>query len=234
MKRLVSFNYILKTFNYLKKINYFVQVGAHDGEMHDPLNSLLLKNKWNGILIEPQKDMLKKYKNRYKDRDNLIFINAAVHPTESSIDLYKIKSPDEYSHTGWASIMPKRFKDTIYEKDLIIEKVRAIPLMNIIHNSGFKHIDLLQIDTEGYDLDVLKMFDLNIFHPLLIQFEHYHLSKKQYEESVDYLKNYGYVCFKKGYDTISIKKDSININFIIIYILYRVTASIKSRYFNNY
>ena len=46
--------------NYLGKINYFVQVGVHDGVMHDPLRKFILNNNWQGILIEPQKDMLEK------------------------------------------------------------------------------------------------------------------------------------------------------------------------------
>ena len=46
--------------NYLGKINSFVQVGAHDGVMHDPLRKFILNNNWQGILIEPQKDMLEK------------------------------------------------------------------------------------------------------------------------------------------------------------------------------
>ena len=33
---------------------YFVQVGAHDGIMHDQLHKFLSKNEWSGILVEPQ------------------------------------------------------------------------------------------------------------------------------------------------------------------------------------
>ena len=51
-----SFHFFLKTFNHLNKIKYFVQIGAHDGIMHDPLHKFLSKNEWSGILVEPQKD----------------------------------------------------------------------------------------------------------------------------------------------------------------------------------
>ena len=36
--------------------------------MHDPLYHFLSKNEWNGILIEPQKNMLNKFQDRYKNR----------------------------------------------------------------------------------------------------------------------------------------------------------------------
>ena len=49
-----SFYYLLKTFNHLNKVRSFVQVGAHDGVMHDPL-PFLSRNKWNGIIINHKK-----------------------------------------------------------------------------------------------------------------------------------------------------------------------------------
>ena len=42
---IITFHSVLKTLIYLKKIKYFVQVGAHDGVMHDPLNVFIQKNR---------------------------------------------------------------------------------------------------------------------------------------------------------------------------------------------
>ena len=42
----ITFHYLLKTFNHLKMINFFIQVGAHDGIMHDPLYPFLSKNEF--------------------------------------------------------------------------------------------------------------------------------------------------------------------------------------------
>ena len=95
MISLITFHNVLKTFNYLRKIKYFVQVGSHDGRMHDPLRTFIQKNNWRGILIEPQTDMLEKAKDNYRDKPNLNFVNVAVHPTKSQITLYKVKNPKE-------------------------------------------------------------------------------------------------------------------------------------------
>ena len=51
--------------------------------MHDPLYPFLSKNEWNGILIEPQKNMLNKFQDRYKNRKNLLYYAFAVHPNYS-------------------------------------------------------------------------------------------------------------------------------------------------------
>ena len=54
LPRIIDFYHTVKTLNVFNKIQTFVQVGAHDGVMHDPLREFILKNKWNGLLIEPQ------------------------------------------------------------------------------------------------------------------------------------------------------------------------------------
>ena len=48
MTPIITFHNVLRTLNYLQKIKYFVQVGAHDGEMHDPLSVFILENDWRG------------------------------------------------------------------------------------------------------------------------------------------------------------------------------------------
>ena len=56
MKSFLKFYMVLITLNKLGRINEFVQVGVHDGEMHDPLRQFILNNNWHGLLIEPQKE----------------------------------------------------------------------------------------------------------------------------------------------------------------------------------
>ena len=51
--------------------------------------------------------------------------------------------------------------------------------MKIINDSNYNSIDLLQIDTEGFDYEVLKMFDFNTYRPVIIQYEHFHLSMEE-------------------------------------------------------
>ena len=225
----VSFHTTLSLLDYCKKIKTIVQVGSHDGEMHDPLREFILKNKWVGLLIEPQKKMLEKCKQNYQNIDNLSFINLAVHPTKSNVRLYKVDNPLDYSHTGWASINPGRFANTIYENRIKTENVRALPLMQIIKDNNFDAVDLLQIDTEGFDADVISMFDFNSFNPVLIQFEHIHLSEEVHKYTCNNLTSIGYYLIKKKNDTFAIRKDLITIWFILGYVVFRMSASLTSR-----
>ena len=225
----LTFHHLLKTLNHFNKINFFVQVGAHDGMMHDPLHSFLSNNEWSGILIEPQEEILKIFKNRYKNRSNLLYYTLAVHPNQPRVKLYTIKNPINYSQTGWATILSDRLSNGKSKKELGIKDVKAMPLMDIVKKSKFKMIDLLQIDTEGFDYEVLKMFNFKVFKPILVQFEYIHLSKNNYEDSINLLFSNGYITIKKKNDIIAIKKNKINIIFIFYYIFLRIKDSIKAR-----
>ena len=189
--KIIYFSILLRTFNYLNKINYFVQVGSHDGKMHDPLFPLLSKNNWNGVLIEPQKKMIQRFKKRYNERDNLQYFNLAVHPSKTTIKLYSLKNPENYSQTGWSSILPERFSLIKNKNSIDAELVKAKPLMSIIKDSKFRIVDLLQIDTEGYEYNIVKGINsTNLGDIDFIYFEHHYdlMIKKGYKFSeINYL-----------------------------------------------
>ena len=228
---IITFHNLLKTLNYLNKIQNFVQVGSHDGEMHDPLRIFVLNNDWRGILIDPQTNMLQKCKQNYHNKANLNFVNVAVHPTKSWITLYKVENPKDYSHSGWASIVPERFSNTIYKNSYSVKKVKAIPLMEVIKYYELKTVDLLQIDTEGFDWNVLKMYDFNYFKPVIIQYEHCHLSNNDFQASIQYLNRMGYLCKSNQNDTFALRKDLFNPIIIISYLFVRLSRSLQSRIF---
>jgi hypothetical protein len=71
--------------------------------------------------------------------------------------------------------------------------------------SEYKMLDasLLQIDTEGYDSEVIKMIDFDFFRPKLIKYEHVNLTPKAILETKEKLIANGYNCYKCGNDTIA-------------------------------
>ena len=85
----------------------------------------------------------------------------------------------------------------IYEKNHIKETVQGIPLMEIISNNKYKEVDLLQIDTEGYDEDVIFMFDFEKYHPFLVQYEHVHLTTEKRDIARNRISRFGYHFIEK-------------------------------------
>ena len=229
MNSFFTFHNVLMTLNYLGKIKHFIQVGAHDGQMHDPLRPFIINNNWTGLLIEPQIDMYHKCIKNYRNKKNITFVNVALHPTESTISLYKVADPKDYSHTGWASVNPNRFENTIYKDNYIEEKVHSMHLMDVIKKYNIHDIDLFQIDTEGYDWDIIQMFDFDLSQPILIQYEHCHLTNLNYTASINHLERLNYRCFQKRNDTFAIRKDIFDPSFLISYIFVKISRSIESR-----
>ena len=45
-------------------------------------------------------------------------------------------------------------------------------MQELFKQQGITHIDYLQIDTEGYDSEILHMMDYSSLKPQIIRFEH--------------------------------------------------------------
>ena len=232
MLQYLKFHTIIDTFNFLKKIKYFIQIGAHDGDMHDPIKYFILKNIWHGILVEPQQEMIEKIKYNYRNIENLTYVNAAVYKEKKNIILYKVKNAQDYSHTGWASVNSNRFENTIYKENYIEEIVNGIPLMDILKDNKCQKIDLLQIDTEGYDSNIIQMLDFNIFQPMIIHYEHVNLLGYQNNLTIKLLESKNYYIIKGKNDNIAILRNELSLAFLFIYFIIRLKTSIISRISN--
>ncbi len=168
---------------------FFIQVGANDGRNDDPIYKFVTQHKnIKGILIEPLPHCFKKLKENYKDYDNLIFENVAVHKHLKEATLYTM--PLSLYTSFNKNHIPKRFDKTKI-KEVVVPCMSA---KEIIDKYSIKHVDFLQIDTEGYDWEIVTDFieNANIL-PDVLNFEIIHLDK-----SINYTK----YLFKKGYNNL--------------------------------
>ena len=67
-------------------------------------------------------------------------------------------------------------------------------------------VDLIHIDTEGFDYKVLSQVDLKRYKPSAILFEHHLLSDQEFLQARKLLRSSGYRQFQYGNDTLAIKK----------------------------
>jgi len=182
----------------------FIQVGANDGVYGDPLRKYIKAFGWEGILIEPQRDVFHRLLLNYKGQDNLIFVNKAIHPSLDSLSMYRVKDvhidgqmPFELTITSVDSnVVARHSKRSLQELEVI--SVDAITLNNLISSYQYDSFDLLQIDCEGYDGEVLKSIDLNLYRPKIIQFEHGHMTRLQISEVARLLDSAKYEFFYGG------------------------------------
>lgn len=205
-----------KTFKTNKEFS-FIQVGANDGISFDDLYDFVTKRKSFGVVIEPVKSYFEELKNNYVNFPNVVPVNMAVFHQKDVLDIYKINPEKSSIYPDWvkgiASFDKGHHKKlNINEEDIIIEKVKADHLMSII-GSNFKgdyyNVDLFQVDTEGFDYEVIKMIDFNKLHPKIIKFESVNLNDVQKKELAKILNKEGYVVFNEAGDTVALDLEKV-------------------------
>ena len=71
----------------LKEINVFLDIGSHKGTYTDLiLNNLTVTEKL--LLVEPQQDIYKNIKNKYKNNNDIIIFNTAVSNKDKLLTLF--------------------------------------------------------------------------------------------------------------------------------------------------
>ncbi|MBK8510774.1 MAG: FkbM family methyltransferase [Saprospiraceae bacterium] len=181
-----------------------MQVGAFDGVECDPLYKYLQKYKWKGAMLEPQPMPFEKLKKLYSGIDGITVINAAISKTLTKAILYTLEGD---TLPNWSKGMATFDKASILKHDDLIPgiehfikpiEIPCLPFEEVINLSALKHLDLLQVDTEGFDAEIIRMFPFDILQPSIIHFESKHLNKHQLEEVLELLINKGYKVGRDG------------------------------------
>lgn len=177
----------------------FLQVGAFDGVSNDVLHPLVRKYGLRGFLVEPQQDAFAKLKANYSDDPRLVFVNAAIGATDGAVPLYRIRP--EAKGPEWLHQIASFDKNVIMkhadqvpglEAFLQVENVPCMSFSSLYKKFGIERVDLLQIDAEGYDAELLRLFDVPSRLPAIIRFEHKHLRLRDYERCLEALISDGY------------------------------------------
>lgn len=156
---------------------FFVQIGANDGFSHDPINAFVSANRVAGIVVEPLPDVYQALCQTYEKHPQIRKLNVAIHEELDRVTLYR-PDPDRVDQmSGIASFNKDRHELTsartgIRDEDIIEVEVPAISLSALLEQEKVTHLDLLQIDTEGYDMKILAGLDLARWRPSIIRFEH--------------------------------------------------------------
>ncbi|RPA68420.1 FkbM family methyltransferase [Cyclobacteriaceae bacterium YHN15] len=155
---------------------FFVQIGANDGVSFDPIFDLVTSEKVKGIAIEPVPDIFSNLVANYRNYPNVKLLNVAIHKDQKEMKLYRV-DPQKKGYPDWTRGTPSFNKShhklsKIPESDIVELIVDCISLEELIETHSIKKIDLLQIDTEGYDFEIIKMIDFSKINPTIISFEH--------------------------------------------------------------
>ena len=186
---------------------FFVQIGAHDGLTYDPIRPFVEKHHWGGLLVEPQPPIFKQLVANYASEPQLRFENAALAESDGQATLYSF-APDS-NLPAHASMLTSFRRELLeanghgYSGKIQETRVPALHPTSLLKKHGVERVDFLQIDTEGYDYQILKMWDFAYTKPALIHFENNFLSAEDFERCTQLLAKQGYRLLTLGIDTIA-------------------------------
>jgi FkbM family methyltransferase len=183
---------------------FFLEVGANDGILGDPLYRHALAGNWHGILVEPQPSAFAQLLDNYAGREGLTFVNAAISGEPGTRTLYVIQDDAGETITPFVASFREEPVGYLHHK-LAIPGSRVGSIEVTCETfaellSDVTYLDLLQIDVEGYDLEVLRLFDFDRLTPPIVRFEHRNLSAIETDEAVELLARHGYRVVREEYD----------------------------------
>lgn len=131
---------------------------------------------WQGLLVEPQPDMIAECQELYRSNDNVILERCCIGSKNDTVKLYlggsnstiKPEMVDIYNGIEWSKFSgldaDKFIECEMVTLDFLLEKYEWQP--------GF---EVLIIDVEGAELDVLDGFSIDRYRPKLVIVETHEL-----------------------------------------------------------
>lgn len=187
-----------------KRLN-FVQIGANDGLRNDPFREFIVRDRWQGILVEPLPTVFTMLKRNYAHlADHLVFVNAAI--TQADGDNLTFYSFDEaflktltlekrLDYLRKASFNREHVEHYVSAAErwgIKETTVRGITLQGLIAEyGGGMDVDLLAIDAEGHEPAIIRSIDFEKVRPQVIFYESHTLAERR-EEVRAFLQERGY------------------------------------------
>ena len=184
---------------------FFVQVGAFDGITNDPINRMVTRHGWAGVLVEPQPAAFARLTTTYAEHPQLHLRNAAVGDRDGTVALHWVRDAP-----AWVDQLASLSRDMVLRHDrpglnfsgkITSTEVDVVTFDSLLQ--GVDRVDLLQIDAEGSDGSLIQMFDFARWQPSIVQFEHRHLSLDEHEAALRRLIAHGYRVTIAPFDTLA-------------------------------
>lgn len=192
----------------------FIQIGANDGRRFDPLHEFAtsLNYAFSGLAVEPVPRFYRALKEVYRNQPDIKPINAAIHNDLSEATLYVVGEAYESRVPEWALGTASFNREHVIKPEVPESYVEAIQvpclsLSELMRQEGIDQIDLLQIDTEGYDGEIIRSIDFEKVRPAMIHFEHGMgdgvMTPVELDELIAIFNKNGYQVLPENYDAVA-------------------------------
>lgn len=211
-RRYANINLFLKAYlSSLQKTEdvVFIQIGSSN-QIGWPVEAHISDN-WKNILVEPIPEKATELKEKYKG-ENFFIENTAVtekkekkpfHIAESKNDI-----PDWVSYlSSFKTFNIEWLKKTYPDINIRTSLIDTITFEELTNKYNLKKVNILQIDTEGYDYEILNSIDFSKVQIDFIIYEHCHLSHKEMYAIKKMKRKNHYTFFSENLNTAFFRKN---------------------------
>jgi FkbM family methyltransferase len=186
----------------------FLQVGAMDGKRFDPIYAFVRHYAWRGLILEPLPDLFAELRRNYAGQANVTLVNAALADADCERAMFRVGRDAVHSGAvplwaeGLGTFFPERNalggvgldadQHAVIAAHARQERVACLTLRSLAERWPLPHIDLLQVDAEGCELDILRQVDRAGYRPSVIHLEHWALPANERAELLGLLGERGY------------------------------------------
>tara|TARA_Y100000816_G_scaffold236684_1_gene182577 strand:- start:364 stop:1131 length:768 start_codon:yes stop_codon:yes gene_type:complete len=202
-----------------KKINNIIQIGANDGKSDDFLRTSINADT-NVLLVEPIKSAFEELEKNYSNFKNVKFINKAIDINKGKKNIFSV-NPKYYNFyqkkyqekdVSWLTVLASFDKKHleyhgIKSSHIQSTEIDCINFKELIEQYDYQKLDLLLVDTEGYDDVLVTDFIQNTNIRPVIILEWIHIQKSKAEDLIKLLKLNNYKFYKINKDLICIQNN---------------------------
>jgi FkbM family methyltransferase len=150
-------NFLKQYFN--DKKGFVVEIGAADG-ISNSNSRMLIESGWSALLVEPNPNNYQKLVNLYKHNNLVILSNTGCASISQNRDFF-VDNNDECQQLSTFSIQQVNKCKKIYNCKFDQIQIYTHKTSDLLDKYNISQIDFLSIDTESYDLEVVKGIDFN-------------------------------------------------------------------------
>lgn len=164
---------ILESFFPDVKEGFYVDIGAFDPNV-DSVTKLFYEKGWRGVNIEPQPD---RYRLFEEERPRDINLNFGVGDAEGEFTLRSYKNQGLSTLSEEVKNNLGSDSDSGETKEYSDIKIQIRQLESVFRENNLSHVHFMKIDVEGFEYEVIKGNDWNVYRPEVLCIEADHIEK---------------------------------------------------------
>jgi FkbM family methyltransferase len=194
----------------------FLQIGANDGYLSDPLNLAIFRHRLTGTFVEPQSNYYRELQNTYRDFPGMVFLQCAIAAQRGAMTMYTLDCSGGRL-PGWAHGVGtlsheqiRKFGDQIdnIESYIRSDEVQCITVAELLDRAAPRDPDIIVVDAEGFDHLILSQFDFTKLSAKLVIYETESMCKADAADLARRLERGGFAIFEAEQDTIALKRET--------------------------